>query len=50
MQPAAKKYNHNIGDFPVAEELCKTTISLPVHEFVSEREILHVSQLIKKFY
>ena len=50
LQPAAKKYNYFEGDFPVAEKLCKTTISLPVHEFVTEKEIIYVSDLIKKFY
>ena len=50
LQPAAKKYNYSEGDFPVAEKLCKTTISLPVHEFITEKEIIYVSDLIKKFY
>jgi len=50
MQPASKKYNYEEGDFPVAEKLCKTTISLPVHEFITEKEIIYVSDLIKKFY
>ena len=50
MQPASKKYNYKEGDFPVAEKLCKTTISLPVHEFITEKEIIYVSNLIKKFY
>ena len=50
LQPAAKKYNYSEGDFPVAEKLCKTTISLPVHEFITERQINYVSDLIKKFY
>ena len=50
MQPAAKKYNYSEGDFPVAEDLCKKTISLPVHEFMTEKEIYYVCDLIKKFY
>ena len=50
MQPASKKYNYKEGDFPIAEKLCKTTISLPVHEFITEKEIIYVSNLIKKFY
>ena len=44
------EYNYKEGDFPVAENLCKTPISLPVHEFITEKEIIYVSNLIKKFY
>ena len=50
MQPASKDYLHSVGDFPIAEKLCKTTISLPVHEFVTEEEIIFVCNLIKEFY
>ena len=50
LQPASKKYNYSEGDFPVAEKLCSKTISLPVHEFVSEDEIRFVCNLIKNFY
>ena len=50
LQPAAKKFNYSLGDFPVAEKLAQNTISLPVHEFISEEQIFSVSKLIKKFY
>ena len=50
MQPAAKEFNHSSGDFPVAERLCETTISLPVHEFINKDQITYVSELIKDFY
>ena len=50
LQPAAKKFNYSLGDFPIAEKLAQNTISLPVHEFISEQQIYVVSKLIKKFY
>ena len=50
MQPASKDYLYTFGDFPIAEKLCKTTISLPVHEFVTEEEIIFVCNIIKEFY
>ncbi len=50
LQPASKKYNYLEGEFPVAEKLCSKTISLPVHEFVSDNEITFVCNLIKNFY
>ncbi len=50
LQPAAKKYNYSLGDFPIAEKLAQNTISLPVHEFINEEQIYLVSELIKNFY
>ncbi len=50
LQPAAKKYNYKLGDFPMAEQLSATTISLPVHEYVVEEEIYNVSKLIQEFF
>ena len=50
MQPAAEKFNYKKGDFPVAEKLSESTISLPVHEYVSKEAIYNVSNLIKEFF
>jgi len=50
MQPAAKKFNYKKGDFPVAEKLSASTISLPVHEYVSKEAIYNISNLIKEFF
>ena len=46
----SKKYNYKLGDFPMAEQLSSTTISLPVHEYVVEEEIYNVSKLIQEFF
>lgn len=46
LQPAAKKYGYKKGDFPIAEKLSKTSISLPVHEFVSKKELKFMSEII----
>ena len=48
LQPAAKKYKYKKGDFPIAEQLSETSISLPVHEFVSKKELLYISKIILK--
>ena len=48
LQPAAKKYKYKKGDFPMAEELSVTSISLPVHEFVSKKDLLNISSIILK--
>ena len=50
LQPAAKYLNYSEGDFPVSEYFAKSTISLPVHEFIEENQIDYISGLIKKFY
>ena len=50
LQPAAKKYGYKKGDFPICEKISNSTISLPVHEFVSEKQISFMIKTIKKFF
>lgn len=50
LQPAADYLGHKKGDFPIAENVADTTISLPVHEFISRDQQDHVIRLIKAFY
>jgi dTDP-4-amino-4,6-dideoxygalactose transaminase len=41
---------YNKGKFPVALEISKNIISLPVHEYIKEKEIEYVIEKIKNFY
>lgn len=50
LQPAAKFLKHKKGDFPVSEKMANTSLSLPVHEFIGEKHIKHMSNTINKFY
>ena len=50
LQPAAKFLKYRHGDFPMAEKMANTTISLPVHEFIKKNDIKYVANLINKFY
>ena len=50
LQPAAKFLKHKRGDFPVAEKLAKTTLSLPVHEFIRKKDVFKMAELINSFY
>lgn len=50
LQPAAKYLKYKKGDFPVAEKLAKTSLSLPVHEFITKKDIEKMAFLINKFY
>jgi len=49
LQPAAKYLNYKRGDFPMAEKIANTSLSLPVHEFIKERDIRYVAKLINNF-
>ena len=50
LQPAAKFLKHKRGDFPVAEMMANTSLSLPVHEFIDTRHVKHMANVINKFY
>ena len=49
LQPAAKFLKYKKGDFPIAEKIAKTSLSLPVHEFIKRRDVDHMAKLINKF-
>jgi len=50
LQKAANYLGYNKGDFPIAERIADSTISLPVHEFISYDQQDLVIKLIKDFY
>ena len=50
LQPAAKYLKYKKGDFPTAEKMANTSLSLPVHEFIKKKHIKFVVNLIDKFY
>jgi len=50
LQPASKDYKYKKGDFPKAEQIANSTISLPVHEFVKDKEINYMIDKIKLFF
>ena len=50
LQPAAKEFGYKEGDFPNAELICKSVLSLPVHEFISKQQREYVVQKIKFFF
>ena len=49
LQPAAKHLKYSKGDFPKAENLANTSLSLPVHEFVTKSRLTKMADLINKF-
>ena len=41
---------HKRGDFPVAEKICKTALSIPINPLMDEDEIEYVVKNVKKFF
>ena len=50
LQPASGFLGHKKGDFPIAEELANTSISLPVHEFINEQQVSMMIDTVKEFF
>ena len=50
LQPAAKSMGHAKGAFPIAEWCADSTLSLPVHEWITERQLGRMAQLVRQFY
>ena len=50
LQQAAKYLKYQKGDFPVAEKMANSSLSLPVHEFIDERHVKYMVNSINKFY
>ena len=50
LQSAAKYLKYKKGDFPVAEQMAKTSLSLPVHEFIKDSDFKFMEKLIQNFY
>jgi len=50
LQHAAKYLKYKRGDFPVAEKMANTSLSLPVHEFINKKHVKYMVYSINKFY
>ncbi len=50
LQKASASYGYKLGDFPNAEAVCNSVISLPVHEFITREQQEHVVNKIRTFY
>jgi len=50
LQPAAEQFGYREGDFPVAEKLSKTMMSLPIFPALTQIEIDSVVSGIRDFY
>jgi dTDP-4-amino-4,6-dideoxygalactose transaminase len=50
MQNAYKELNYKKGDFPLAEEIAETCISLPMSPVMTEKEVEQVCRVIKNYF
>lgn len=50
LQPAAKKLGHKIGDFKNTERQAKSILTLPINQFLKEKEIIFISKKINNFF
>ena len=50
LQPAAREFGYQKGDFPETEKVCEEVLSLPVHEFITQDQISFIVSCIKEFY
>ncbi len=50
LQPASKSLNYKMGDFPIVEKQSKKILSLPVHQFLSKKEIKYITKTINEFF
>lgn len=50
LQPASAAYGYQEGDFPVAEAQAKQTITLPVHQHLTDDEVRYMIDSIREFF
>ena len=50
LQPAAKFLGYKKGSFKYAEQQAKRILSLPINQFLKEKEIKEISDKINYFY
>ncbi len=48
--PAFSSLQYKKGDFPMTERLSKGIISLPFHQYLTEKDIDYIAEAIKDFY
>jgi dTDP-4-amino-4,6-dideoxygalactose transaminase len=50
LQPALRDLGHARGDFPVAERLAASMVSLPLSPALSDRDLDEVAAAVREFY
>lgn len=50
LQPVYRYLGYKEGDFPVAEQLCKEVLSLPIHTEMDDGQLDHIISQVKRFF
>jgi dTDP-4-amino-4,6-dideoxygalactose transaminase len=50
LQEAYKHLGYQKGDFPIAEEIAETCLSLPMYPYLTQEQVSEVCNTIKEFY
>lgn len=50
LQEAYVELNYTKGDFPIAEEMAETCLSLPISPYLSEEDVVQVTKMIKLYF
>ncbi len=50
LQEAYKYLGYKKGDFPIAEELSETVLSLPMYPYLTENQVSNICDVIKQFF
>jgi dTDP-4-amino-4,6-dideoxygalactose transaminase len=50
LQSAYSELNYKTGDFPIAEKIASTCLSLPIYPGLTNEQLVYISDVIKKFF
>jgi dTDP-4-amino-4,6-dideoxygalactose transaminase len=50
LQEAAVPYGYKSGDFPKSEMQAKKLITIPIHQYLDEKELDYVGSTVRNFY
>ena len=50
LQPAYQYLGYRAGQFPVAERLCRTVLSLPIHPTLTDEQVAYVGEVVQQFF
>lgn len=50
LQNAASNLGYKQGDFPIAEKYAREIMTIPVHQYLSEEQLIYVLEMVEKFY
>ena len=50
LQPASKKFGYKRGDFPICENQAKNILTLPIHQYLSKKNLHRIIKEINYFF